>query len=83
MSVGQQFSFDVTAAFNANAAGSLGIRLQPLSEPGEKSYTFNNFELDTDPPAPVPEPGTLLMVGLGIAGAAVRYRRRRAARASA
>jgi hypothetical protein len=81
MIVGQQFSFDVTSAFNANVAGSLGIRLQPLSEPGQTSYTFNNFKLDTDPPARVPEPGTLLMVGIGISGAAVRCGRRRIARA--
>jgi hypothetical protein len=76
MIVGQQFSFDVTAAFNANAGGSLGIRLQPVSEPGQTSYTFDDFKLDTDPPA-VPEPATLLMLGTGISGAAVRYSLRR------
>jgi hypothetical protein len=79
LTVGQQFSFDVTAAFNANAGGSLGIRLQALTEPGQTSYTFDNFELDTDPPAPVPEPGTMLLVGTGLAGATIRCRRRRAA----
>jgi PEP-CTERM motif len=82
MVVGQQFSFDVTAAFNANAGGSLGIRLQALSEPGQTSYTFNNFELDTDPQVAVPEPGTMLLLGTGLAGAAVRFRRRRAAGAT-
>jgi hypothetical protein len=79
MAVGQQFSFDVTAAFNAGAGGSLGIRLQATTEPGQTSYTFNNFELDTAPAATVPEPSTVLMVGTGLFGAAGRYRRRRAA----
>jgi hypothetical protein len=77
MIVGQQFSFDVTAAFNATAGGSLGIRLQALSEPEQTSYTFNNFKLDTDPPAQAPEPGAMLMLGIALAGAAGRYRRRR------
>ena len=66
--------FDVTTAFNANAGGSLGIRLQAISEPGQTSYTFGNFALTTAA-APVPEPGTLLMLGTGLAAAAVRLRR--------
>jgi len=78
--VGTPFSFDVTAAFNANAGGSLGIRLQALSEPGQTSYTFDNFLIDTSAAAPVPEPSTMLLVATGVVGAAVHYRRRRAAR---
>jgi hypothetical protein len=84
MTVGQQFSFDVTAEFNARVGGSLGIRLQATTEPLQTSFTFNNFVLDTDPQmqTAVPEPGTMLMLGSGLA-AAVRYRRRRAARTTA
>jgi hypothetical protein len=76
LTVGTPFSFDVTAAFNANAGGSLGIRLQALTEPAQTSYTFNNFTLDTDPPATVPEPGTMLVLAAGVAAAVVRNRGR-------
>jgi hypothetical protein len=76
LTVGTPFSFDVTAAFNTNVGGSLGIRLQALSEPGQTSYTFDNFEINTTARA-VPEPGMMLMLGTALAGAAVRYRRRR------
>jgi len=79
LTVGTPFSFDVTSALNANVGGSLGIRLQALSEPGQTSYTFDNFQISTTS-TPVPEPGTLLMLGTGIAGAAARYRRRRSER---
>ena len=75
LTVGTPFSFDVTAAFNAHAGGSLGIRLAAVSEPGQTSYTFNNFRLDTNPVTPVPEPATMLLLGTGLAAAAVRSRR--------
>jgi hypothetical protein len=76
LTVGTPFSFNVTTAFNANAGGSLGIRLQALTEPEQTSYTFNNFALDTDPRVAVPEPGTMLLLAAGLAAAAVRRRRR-------
>jgi PEP-CTERM motif-containing protein len=82
LAVGTPFSFDVTAAFNANAGGNLGIRLQALSEPSQTSYTFNSFALGTTPAA-VPEPATMLMLGTGLASAAARFRRRRTPRATA
>ena len=81
ISVGQQFSFDVTAAFNANAGGSLGILLKPVSEPAQTSYTFNTFRLETAAAA-VPEPSTMLMLASGLAGAAIRSRRGRRTRRS-
>lgn len=76
LTVGTPFSFDVTAAFNLHAGGSLGIRLEALSEPGQTSYTFNNFQLDTSAVAPVPEPATLLLLGAGLAGGVIRRRQR-------
>lgn len=72
--VGTSFSFNVTTAFNANAGGSLGIRLQALTEPEQTSYTFNNFALDTDPRGAVPEPGTLLLLATGLATMVARRR---------
>jgi PEP-CTERM motif len=75
LTVGTPFSFDVTTAFNANAGGSLGIRLQALGEPGQTSYTFDNFKVETIVAA-VPEPFTMLLLGTGLGGAALRYRRR-------
>jgi hypothetical protein len=80
LAVGTPFSYDVTAAFNANAGASLGIRLQALSEPNQTSYSFGSFQIDTGAAAPVPEPSTMLLLGTGVAGLAVRHRRRRAAR---
>jgi hypothetical protein len=76
LTVGTPFSFDVTTAFNTNGGGSLGIRLQALSEPGQTSYTFDNFQINTTAGA-VPEPGTMLMLATGLVGAAVRFGRRR------
>jgi hypothetical protein len=78
--VGTPFSYDVSALFNANVGGSLGIRLQALSEPGQTSYTFDKFQINTTAGAPVPEPGTLLMLGSGLAGVVARCRRRRTAK---
>ena len=75
LTVGAPFSFDVTTAFNANAGGSLGIRLQALGEPGQTSYTFDNFKVETFVAA-APEPCTMLLLGTGLGCAALRYRRR-------
>lgn len=80
LTVGTPFSFDVTAPFNLHAGGSLGIRLQALSEPGQTSFTFNNFQLETSAVAPVPEPATMLLLGAGLAGGVFRRRRRTAGR---
>jgi hypothetical protein len=78
MVVGQTFSFDVTAPFNAallssGGTGSLGIRLQPATaDPGfgGAANRFATFQLTT-----VPEPSSLALLGTG--GLLIIYRKRR------
>jgi len=72
MVVGQSFSFDATAPFNAallssGGTGSLGIRLQPATDPGAGlgggfANRFGNFQLNT---ALIPEPSSVVLFGTG------------------
>jgi len=85
VSVGDVFSFDITALFNtaiANADSSFGIRLRadPVN-PDSEAWTFDNFRLTTDnqcvgASCDVPEPATLALLGLGIVGLAASSRRK-------
>jgi hypothetical protein len=81
LTVGQVLSFDVTSAFNGNVGGSLGLRLQPSTNPGNNvANQFTDFRITTS--EAVPEPTTLTMFGLGalgFAGAALRRRFRKVA----
>jgi hypothetical protein len=57
LSVGQYFSFDVTAVYNAAAsanAAAFGIRLQPISAPNGAAVVFGNAALGlaVNPPLP-------------------------------
>jgi hypothetical protein len=61
--LGQTFSFDASAAYRAVlGSGSLGIRLQVGSNPGDNvANQFSGFRLETNPTA-IPEPAGLVMI---------------------
>ncbi|MDB5295728.1 MAG: hypothetical protein JWO31_1711 [Phycisphaerales bacterium] len=75
LTAGQTLSFNATAAYNAaalSAGKSLGIRLQPLSDPGTNvANQFSGFQVNA-----VPEPASAAAAGLAGAGLLAGRRRR-------